>query len=266
MKKILTIAIIATGVAGQAFAADLPARTYTKAPPVIAAYDWSGFYIGANGGYGWGSDERTDLKALGGFWTSGPGTIGGVQTLKPSGAVYGGQIGYNWQFGNWVFGLEGQYDGADLKRTDPSIFNPGPSRWSSKIDAIATGTARIGYALDRWLPYIKGGYAGAQLDATNTFLLNNAPGFPPATANLDHSQWRSGFVIGGGVDYAFARNWIIGVEYSYLDLGTESWSGTTVISNFLGPGTTTQAERYSDKLTISTITARLSYKFDSGRY
>lgn len=264
MKKILAVAIIATAFSGQAFAADLPARTYTKAPPVVAAYDWSGFYIGANGGYGWGSDERTDLQANGGFWTAGPGSIGDVQTLKPSGAVYGGQIGYNWQFGNWVLGLEGQYDGADLNRTDPSIFNPGPSRWSSKIDSIATGTARLGYAFDNWLPYIKGGYAGAQLEATNTFLLGST--IPPSTASLDHNQWRNGFVIGGGLDYALARNWIIGIEYSYLDLGTETWSGTTIISNFLGPGTSTHRENYSDKLTISTVTARLSYKFDSGKY
>ncbi len=262
MKRILAGALVVAGFSGHAFAADLPARTYTKAPPIVAAYDWSGFYIGANGGYGWGNNENADIQPGGGFWTAAPGRE--VRTFTPEGAIYGGQIGYNWQFGNWVLGLEGQYDGAGLRETDTT---PSYSR-TSKIDSIVTGTVRLGYAFNNWLPYIKGGYAGASLKGANglygTFAM--FPGVYEA-AVLDHSQWRNGFVIGGGLEYAFARNWTIGVEYNYLDLGSQSWSGTTFEYgvDLLGPYSDSRFEHFSDKLTISTVTARLNYKFDSGR-
>ena len=116
MKKVLlvTASLIALGAAAPAMAADLAARPYTKAPPMIAAvYDWSGFYIGANGG--WGSSHNTwDL-------------VGGLSegSHDATGGVVGGQIGYRWQTGTWVFGVEGQGNWADLNGSNISLAFPG---------------------------------------------------------------------------------------------------------------------------------------------
>lgn len=181
-----------------------------------------------------------------GFWTD--KSAGRTQTVDPRGAVYGGQIGYNWQAANWVFGLEGQFNGANLKRTDTSIFFPDSDFLGAKISSLATVTTRIGYAFENWLPYLKGGYAAAHLETRNSDIFNRY---------LDHSAWRSGYVVGAGLEYAFATNWILGVEYNYLDFGGKSFSGSIIRNN----GTAFNLETFNDKLTLSTVTARLSYKF-----
>lgn len=252
MRTFLIAATALVVSAGAATAADIAARPYTKAPPPVAApvYNWSGFYVGGNGGYGWGKVDHDDLlPGFGGFWTSGPnGPLGTTQTIKPEGAVYGGQIGYNWQFGTWVFGLEGQFNGADLKRTDTSIFFPGTDRLRTKVDTFATVTGRVGYAFNNWLHYIKGGYAGANLKTTN---------FDTFGSHLDHSAWRSGYVVGAGVEFGFASNWSVAVEYNYMDLGSKSFDGVNLTST----GTAFGTERFSDDLRISTLTGRINYRF-----
>jgi len=258
MKSIFVAAALFTSVAS-ASAADLAARPYTKAPPVAAAavYDWSGFYIGGSAGYGWADVGHQTLNTNGSFWSLGPaGPFGGLQNVRPSGAVYGGQIGYNWQITNWVFGLEAQGFGANLRRTDDSIFFPGDNL-AARIEGLFTATGRIGYAVDRWLPYIKGGYAGAQVKTIN----REPPPINSRDISLDHSEWRSGFVIGAGVEYAVDRNWILGVEYNYMDFGHGSaWTQL----NRTGAGAVFNAtlpESYRDDVTMQTVTARLSYKF-----
>src|SRR6266436_8092019 len=113
MKKILlvTASLIALGAAAPAVAADLAARPYTKAPPMIAAiYDWSGFYIGANGG--WGSSRNCWNDAVDGATGL---LVGSEGCHDATGGVAGGQIGYRWQSAGWVFGVEAQGDGADLR-------------------------------------------------------------------------------------------------------------------------------------------------------
>jgi outer membrane immunogenic protein len=251
MHKFLIAVAALTVSAGAASAADLAARPYTKAPPMLdPIYNWTGFYIGGNAGYGWSRDAHVDLApGFGGFWASGSGVFDATQTIKAQGAVYGGQIGYNWQSANWVFGLEGQFNGADLKRTDISIFFPGSDLLRAKIDSFATVTGRIGYAFNNWLPYIKGGYAGANPKTSNFDIFGN---------HLDNSTWRSGYVVGAGLEYGFAGNWSIGVEYNYMDFGSKSFAGT----NFTAAGVPFGAtERFSDDLRISTITGRINYRF-----
>ncbi|MDR6659498.1 outer membrane protein [Tardiphaga robiniae] len=254
MKKILiaSVALAAVGAGTSASAADLAARPYTKArPPIVdPTYNWSGFYIGANAGYGWGREDHTDLlPGFGGFWTSGTfSPLGTTQRTKPAGAVYGGQAGYNWQSANWVFGVELAGGGANMRATDISIFFPGSDRISSRIDSTLTASGRLGYAFNNWLPYVKGGYAGARLKMSN---------FDIFGSHLDNSQWRSGYVVGAGLEYGFATNWIVGVEYNYMDFGTTSFSG----QNLTATGVLFGTERFDDKLTVSTVTARLSYKF-----
>ena len=148
MKKFLlgTVGVMALGLA-PAMAADLPARAYTKAPPVIAAvYDWSGFYIGANAGWGSARDS----------WS-----IAGVDygSHDSTGAVAGGQIGYRWQAANWVFGLEAQGNWADLSGSHIEIGSTPTWTDHSKLTAFGLFTGQVGYAWNNALLYVKGGAA-----------------------------------------------------------------------------------------------------------
>src|ERR1700726_2829794 len=147
-----TVGLVALGVAAPASAADLAARPYTKAPPpmVAAIYDWSGFYIGANGG--WGSSHKCwDFAPAGIFFAS-------EGCHDATGGVAGGQIGYRWQSAAWVFGLEGQGDWANLRGSNISIFAPAFTN-QSKIDAFGLLTGQVGYAWNTVLLYVKGGAA-----------------------------------------------------------------------------------------------------------
>jgi outer membrane immunogenic protein len=245
--RFVLLAALAASFAQSAVAADIPARVYKAAPAVVPIDTWTGFYIGANGGYGWGRDRRDDLTAGGGFFTFGPGGIlAGRQTTHPDGWVYGGQIGYNYQTSAWVFGLEGTLQGADLRDTQTSLFFPATDRFHSKVDLIATGTGRVGYAFGPWMPYIKGGYAGARLKA-RLFDITPAANFVESTA------WNHGWTVGAGLEWMWTRNWIVGVEYSYMDFGSRTWTGTTM--------PVTVAENFRDSLAVSTVTGRISYKF-----
>jgi outer membrane immunogenic protein len=146
-KLLLTSAIVSAGLINIASAADLPARTYTKAPPIVqAAYDWSGFYIGINGG---GATSRIDWNADG---------FGDEGRHDASGGTVGGQIGYRWELSSWVFGVEAQGNWADFKGSNASLQFPGQVN-QTKIDSFGLFTGQIGYAWDRTLFYVKGGGA-----------------------------------------------------------------------------------------------------------
>ena len=142
MKKYLLGAVAVIAFAAPAAAADMAARPYTKAPPpmIAALYDWSGFYIGANGG--WGSSRKCwDINNNGG------GVIAPVAAEgchDATGGVAGGQIGYRWQAGTWVFGLEAQGDWADLSGSNTSLFFGAPFANRSKIEAFGLFTGQIG--------------------------------------------------------------------------------------------------------------------------
>jgi len=143
-------ALSLAAVATQANAADLAARPYTKAPPMIAAiYDWSGFYIGANGGYG---SSRN-------CWDQTVGFAAGVAEgcHDATGAVAGGQIGYRWQSSAFVFGLEAQGDWADLSGRNASAVLGVANR--TRVDAFGLFTGQVGYAWNSALFYVKGGAA-----------------------------------------------------------------------------------------------------------
>src|SRR5215475_2125641 len=139
MKKLLMgmVGLVALGVAAPASAADLAPRPYVKAPPPVVApiYDWTGFYIGANGG--WGSSHN-----CWDFVTAGGAVIADA-CRDASGGVIGGQIGYRWQTGQFVFGLEGQGDWADLSSTRVSLIAPAFST-RTRVDGIGLFTGQIG--------------------------------------------------------------------------------------------------------------------------
>ena len=220
MHRLLTLAASAVlGFAPVAFAADLP----LKAPggPVAAPYNWTGFYLGGNAGYGWGGSTGNTIVVLSdptGLFTGYTGFR--YPNLSPNGAIGGGQIGYNWQFNSFVLGIEGDIDGIlNKSRGNNVIVVPtvgpvavaghGGGNW------VSTLAARFGWAVDRTLFYGKVGYGWA-----------NGSGSATVT-NLTTGQFygiggdgtRSGWLVGGGIEYAFAPNWTVKGEYNYLNTG-----------------------------------------------
>src|ERR1700722_20686271 len=135
-KLLLTSAIVSVGLINMASAADLPARTYSKAPAIVeAAYDWSGFYVGINGG---GATSSIDWNEDG---------FGDEGSHNASGGTVGGQIGYRWQMSSLVFGLEAQGNWADFAGSNVSLQTGLQNQ--TKIDSFALFTGQIGYAWDR---------------------------------------------------------------------------------------------------------------------
>src|SRR5579871_6353484 len=219
MKKILlaTVGLLALGAA-PALAADLPAKVYTKAPAVIPPiYNWSGFYVGINGGGGSARDCWT-LNSLAGVAV--PAVAEGCHNA--TGGLVGGQIGYRWQSANWVFGVEGQGDWADLTGSRASLLFPGVTD-RSRVDGIGLLTGQVGYAWNNVLWYVKGGAA---------VVGDKYSGITTATGLVfdGASQTRWGGALGTGVEVGFAPNWSVGFEYDHLFLGNN-----TVTFNSVAP-------------------------------
>jgi outer membrane immunogenic protein len=240
MKKFLLGTVALITFAAPAAAADLAARPYTKAPPppVAAIYDWTGFYIGANGG--WGSSHKC--------WDAVPVNvlIGAEGCHDATGAVAGGQIGYRWQAGTWVFGLEAQGDWADLKGSNASLLFPGFEN-TSKIDAFGLFTGQIGYAANNVLFYVKGGAAVT----SDSFRINTFPGGVLSATTNDDTRW--GGVVGVGLEFGFAPNWSIGVEYDHLFMQDKTHTFTTPGGIFFGTDRIQQD--------VDLVTARINYRF-----
>jgi outer membrane immunogenic protein len=255
MKKFLlaTVGLVALGMAAPASAADLAARPYTKAPPMVAAiYDWSGFYIGANGG--WGSSHKCwDITNFLGA-TVVPTREG---CHDATGGVVGGQIGYRWQSAGWVFGLEAQGDWADLKGSNVSGFIP---NWTnnSKIEAFGLFTGQVGYAWNNVLWYVKGGAAVTDDKYRGTVTATGAL-FDSA------SETRWGGVVGTGLEFGFAPNWSVAVEYDHLFMGNHSrdFASTGVLGAAVVPvGGVFRTD--SIRQDVDLITARINYRFNWG--
>jgi outer membrane immunogenic protein len=220
MKKLLLVVAgaLAAGVV-HASAADLAARPYTKAPaPMVAAiYDWSGFYIGLNGGGG-SSRNCWDLTANNGVALA---PIPREGCHDATGGLAGGQFGYRWQSANWVFGVEAQGDWADLKGSSASATAIIPFNNQTRIDAIGLFTGQVGYAWSNILLYIKGGAAITRDRYSNVFTVNNAFGAAGTEFNAA-SGTRWGGTVGAGVEVGFAPNWSVAFEYDHLFMGNHN--------------------------------------------
>jgi len=235
MKKLLlvTASLVALGAAAPAMAADLAARPYTKAPPMVqAAYDWSGFYIGVNGGGGT-SHKCWDLVA---------GVREGCHDA--TGGTVGGQVGYRWQTGPVVFGVEAQGNWADFTGDNVSVVTGNRNR--TKIDAFGLFTGQVGYAWNNALLYVKGG--AAVVDDKYSIVTN--PGGALIASNTD-TRW--GGVVGVGFEYGFAPNWSAGVEYDHMFMGTQSGNFVAPVGGFL------QVDNIRQDVDL--FTARVNYKF-----
>jgi outer membrane immunogenic protein len=243
MKRFLfvTIAAIALGAA-PASAADLPARTYSKAPAIVEPiYDWSGFYVGINGGGGWGHkcwDLTNDSVA-----PVVPAVSEGCH--DPSGATVGGQIGYRWQSAAWVFGVEAQGNWADFRGDNTSLaFNTDLNQ--SRVDAFGLFTGQVGYAWNNALFYIKG---GAAVTSDQYRIFDIPSGFLTVTAN--ETRW--GGTVGIGFEYGIGPNWSVAFEYDHLFMGTRD-----VNFNFVGGGFGGTDQIRQD---VDIFTARFNFKF-----
>src|SRR5579872_7577950 len=195
MKKFTMVAAvaIALGAAAPALAADLPARTYTKALAMIPSpiYEWSGFYIGINGGGGF-SHKCWDLDVDPG------GPLGPEGCHDASGGTLGGQIGYRWQMATWVFGLEAQGNWADFTGSNVSLAVLNTTN-QTRINAFGLFTGQIGYAWDRALFYVKGGAA-----VTDNKFTSITTGLGGGVDFASQTRW--GPSVGVGFAYAFAPN------------------------------------------------------------
>jgi outer membrane immunogenic protein len=235
----LSIAIIAAAstvaFSQIAAAADMP----VKAPPYsapVAVYNWSGFYVGGNVGYGWGGSTGNDIALTdpnGEFFGSDAIGLFRFPSLKPKGVIGGPQIGYNFQSGPVVWGLIADFQFSDMKDDQtvavPALPIPGDGTedpenqsHSAKIDWFGTVRGRVGYAFNNILPYISGGLAYGRVESTLS-LLDTISGL---LVSGSHHSTRVGWTIGGGVEYGLTSNWTIGVDYIYFDLGHDTVTAT----------------------------------------
>jgi outer membrane immunogenic protein len=198
-----SISIISAAIAvsailgiGPASAADLP--MYAKAAPIMAPiYDWTGGYIGIEGGGGWGHSNQTDHIVF------------GDGSFSMSGGLVGGTAGYNWQTGPWVFGLEGDFSWSDIAGQS-STCGPKFHLCGTKLDSLGTFRGRIGHtvgATGNWLLYGTGGLAVGDVHGWDSIL--------PASG----SEFRAGWTVGAGIETSFAPHWTAKLEYLYVDLG-----------------------------------------------
>jgi outer membrane immunogenic protein len=232
-----TIAAVALLAASSvAFAADLGRPAPAPAPIIMPIYNWTGFYIGANLGGAWASGMLTD------------NLTGASFTGNHSGVIGGGTGGYNWQvLPNFVVGFEGTFDGTSIGNTSnivsvPILGKPTAVQGSIGTNWVSTLAARFGVAMNNVLYYAKGGGGWADNSAS---LTNTITGASVSTSNT-----RSGWLVGGGIEYAVSPNWTIKAEYDYL--GLSNWSN----SGPLSPIDTFNLSRQ-----INMFTVGVNYKF-----
>ncbi|WP_050031545.1 outer membrane beta-barrel protein [Bradyrhizobium sp. LTSP857] len=232
MKRILlaTASLCALGLISPVLAADLP--IYGKAPAIATPlYDWSGFYIGAFGGGGYGNHNLNNATGPAGFANF-------TANYSSKGGLGGGEIGYNWQSGNIVVGVEADGFGADIKGNDNFALG-----WddATKLGWGGTLRARGGIAVDRLMLFFTGGWAYGELTHTNT---------NPGVGVDTFKATRSGLAAGGGIAYAITDNLIGKIEYRYLDFGT-----------FHRDAPTNGVLAYNVANTYSVVTIGLDFKF-----
>ena len=208
MRKILLggVALTALAAAFPSFAADLPRNAapppsyYTPAP----VFNWSGLYLGVNGGYGFGS-----------FMGGGTTRFGSADA-----GVLGATAGYNYQIGQFVVGLESDFDWTSFESS--KTYLPGPISESAKLDDLWTVRGRLGYAMDNVLFFATGGYAGGMIRTSLTDATLPVPlGGPTYSSN----NYSNGFAIGGGLEYAFSGAISVKAEYLYTSLDRQSIFG-----------------------------------------
>jgi outer membrane immunogenic protein len=226
--------------AAPATAADM--RMPVKAPPApppVAAYNWTGFYIGGHAGGGFGEKCFTTISDIGSAISEG--------CHDGDGFLGGGQIGFNIQSNQFVFGVEFSGSWADITGSHTLPLAPAVS-WHSDVSTILLLTGRVGLTFDRLLLYVTGGGAWVR----DKFELVNP--LIPVTASTKHN--RTGWTVGAGLEYGLAPNWSIAVQYNYVDLGDKD---VTFNVNLPGGASASFTEQIDQQIHLATV--RLNYRF-----
>ncbi|MCL2714758.1 MAG: outer membrane beta-barrel protein [Alphaproteobacteria bacterium] len=237
----LTAGFLSLTVAAPSVAADMGAPAYPKAPPfAVAIYDRSGLYVGLNGGGG--LSHVSDKYG----------------TIRSDGGSFGGQIGYRWQQSDWVLGLEGQGNWADFSGSRHAARPDAGADVTEDIrirpNSFALFTGQVGYAIDTTLLFVKGGAAVVN-DKRDWKIQDSAGHF--ATGSENDSSW--GGTVGVGLEYAFAPNWSVGVEWDHLFLSRHNYNYTSVDNN----GVSHNGTSPSGAQGIDIAEFRINYKFGS---
>lgn len=268
MKKILLSSVALLGLSAGAFAADLPSRR-APAPAFIAApvFTWTGFYAGVNLGYGWGNSDNDTIVVPAG--TPGFGPAGATAVFSDSnndGVLGGAQIGYNFQTGMFVFGVEADIQAADMggNNNGVAVVTAGAApagfvfaRQGSSLDWFGTVRARAGVAFDRTLVYATGGFAFGGGDSDNCGGV-----FAGGVVGCGDDDTRTGWTIGGGVEYAFTNNLTLGVEGLYVNLERDNNNSLFVGTTAAGAAVLAPvAFRNNDDDNFGLVRAKLNWKF-----
>ena len=222
---VTSVAMAAIAASEPVRAADLAARPYTKAPAVVVdpAYNWSGWYVGVNGGWAWGNTTGDRVATSADLLPA--VAIGTVPNLnaKHEGGFGGAQAGYNWQTGNWVFGIETDIQGSDIGRTTTTVVPfpvaPGLSTSTGRdhMDWFGTFRGRIGIAANNVLFYGTAGaaYGGVHITAND---IGSVPGSGTFTSSTSDTLF--GWAAGAGIEWGVTPNWTVKGEYLHIDLGS----------------------------------------------
>jgi outer membrane immunogenic protein len=270
MKKLSLALTGIVALTGPALAADLPARSYTKAAIVDQSYNWTGFYLGLNAGGAWGdSSASTSPANVTGFIdyfadTSTPAiTASGKQGFGSSGFTGGLTAGYNWQAGATVFGIESDFNYLGLRGSASSsgvypccVWSGYTVNSSVSTDWLVTLRPRVGIASNNWLVYVTGGLALANVKREFSF----SDTFDSAAESASLTKTKAGWTAGVGVEYALMNGWSVKAEYLHVDLGSETGTST----NLTTPGRTwSNVFTHSMDLTSEIVRGGLNYKFGS---
>jgi outer membrane immunogenic protein len=250
-----------------AFAADIA----VPLPEPVAAFNWTGWYVGGNFGFGYGTNTGngyssfvdpgapTGLGGVAAFFAAGGNVLPGV---NPQGVIGGGQIGYDWQVSPlWVLGIVADVQASGMKASGYGTASIGAftsitESNSAQVDWFGTVRGKVGFAASNLLVYGTGGLAYGGVKANTTFNDPSSGGGPSVFAGSS-SLTNTGWAAGGGVEYALSRNWTIGTEYLYVDLGTISTTDTIVSGPKPWANTFTSTSKFSDNI----VRVFIDYKF-----
>jgi opacity protein-like surface antigen len=263
-------------VAGTSVAAELPLAgpPQLSYPGRLLPVEWSGLYFGANAGYGWakgssttgfvGNLQNPNFAVPGTFLSSttsgtivnglGPTELINTDVFgssKPTGAIAGGQMGFNWQWGRVVLGAEADGQWSGQQATTPVFCTPQCTATSTvKIKALATGRGRVGLAFDWLLPYVTAGAALVNVDDNLTLTVGGVTGAFKALSSTS-----LGWTAGAGVDVALSSNW--SARFEYLHIEANGFKPTIQIPGVLGAGTASESANYRDDI----LRFALNYRF-----
>jgi outer membrane immunogenic protein len=273
--SMLGCAVLASGAPARA--ADMP----LKAPPLPPPCDWCGGYLGVNVGVDWGHSTVSPYYStpFPPFGSTIPGvgiiivpaSLGGFPSVSgnATSVIGGGQAGYNWQTGHWVYGLEGDIDGTGLREKSTSTLSrvtlagtqTVTANLSANINWIATARARLGYAADRTLLYVTGGVAGAGTTVTTNYAETQStiPLTTPTPLTASSSHAIAGWTAGAGAEWKLDKAWGIGLEYRHTDFSRHGYNLGYSDAVLVGTGVApTNAVAH---FTEDQVTARLNYHF-----